>query len=297
MQWKPDFGMRWAALGVDFEMMGKDHQPNQQVYARICKALGGDPPVNFVFELFLDDKGEKISKTKGNGIAVEDWLKYAPAESLSLYQFHKPKSAKKLYFDVIPKAVDDYLAFLESYPGQGENEQLENAVWHIHAGSPPKPGAAITFALLLNLVSAANVETKDALWRFISKYANVTPESDPFLDKLVGYALAYYEDFVKPTKRFRAPTEKERAALADLDRRFAALPADAAAETIQNEVYAVGKEHGFEPLRDWFKGIYEVLLGQEQGPRFGSFVAIFGIPESRALIAQGLSGALAPQPA
>jgi lysyl-tRNA synthetase class 1 len=255
--------------------------------------LGGTPPEGFNYELFLDENGEKISKTKGNGITVEDWLKYAPAESLSLYQFHKPKSAKKLYFDVIPKAVDDYLSFLSAYGGQSENEQVENAAWHIHAGKPPKMGADISFALLLNLVSAANVETKASLWRFISKYApGVTPESDPFLDKLVGHALRYYEDFVKPTKVFRAPTDKERAALEDLSARIAKLPADASAETIQSEVYAVGKEAAFEPLRDWFKAIYEVLLGQAQGPRFGSFVGIFGIPETRALIAEALAGKL-----
>jgi lysyl-tRNA synthetase class 1 len=293
VQWKPDWALRWTALGVDYEMAGKDLIDSVKVSSAICRALGGAPPEGFNYELFLDENGEKISKTKGNGIAVEDWLKYAPAESLSLYQFHKPKSAKKLYFDVIPKAVDDYLSFLHAYPGQTEAERLENAVWHIHSGNPPAPGADISFALLLNLVSAANVESKESLWRFISKYAPaVTLQTDPFLDRLVGHALAYYADFVKPKKVFRAPSEKERAALEDLSTRFAALPADVRAETIQNEVYAVGKEHGFEPLRDWFKAIYEVLLGQEQGPRFGSFVAIFGIPETRTLIETALRGEL-----
>jgi lysyl-tRNA synthetase class 1 len=293
VQWKPDWALRWTALNVDYEMAGKDLIDSVKVSSAICRVLGGAPPDGFNYELFLDENGEKISKTKGNGISVEDWLKYAPAESLSLYQFHKPKSAKKLYFDVIPKAVDDYLAFLDAYAGQSESEKLENPVWHIHSGNPPKPGAPISYALLLNLVSAANVETKQSLWRFISKYApGLTPATDPFLDRLVGFALAYYEDFVKPKKSFRAATEKEREALMTLDARLAALPADATAETIQNEIYAVGKEYGFEPLRDWFKAIYEVLLGQEQGPRFGSFVAIFGIPETRALIAQGLRGEL-----
>jgi lysyl-tRNA synthetase class 1 len=293
VQWKPDWALRWTALGVDYEMAGKDLIDSVKVSSAICKVLGGAPPEGFNYELFLDENGEKISKTKGNGITVEEWLKYAPAESLSLYQFTKPKSAKKLYFDVIPKAVDDYLTFLAAYPTQSEAERLENAAWHIHAARPPTPGTDISFALLLNLVSAANVETNASLWRFISKYApDVTPASDPFLDKLVGHALAYYVDFVKPAKRFRAPTDKERAALEDLAERFAALPAESTPEAIQNVVYAVGKEHEFEPLRDWFKAIYEVLLGQTQGPRFGSFVAIFGIEETRRLIAEGLAGKL-----
>ena len=309
MQWKPDFGMRWAALGVDFEMFGKDHLPNQAIYARICKALGAEPPINFVYELFLDQNGEKISKSKGNGISVEEWLRYAPPESLSLYNFQKPKTAKRLYFDVIPKAVDEYLTFLDAYPGQNEAERLENPVWHIHAGGPPAPeavaryapatneaaSAPISFALLLNLVSAADAATKDQLWRFIAKYApGASPTSHPRLDNLCGYAIAYYDSFVKPAKRFRLPTDKERAAIMDLIARFKALPADATdGELIQTEVYAVGKECGFEPLREWFKALYEVLLGQEQGPRFGSFAAIFGLPETIALMRRALAGELA----
>jgi lysyl-tRNA synthetase class 1 len=288
-------------------MMGKDHQPNQGVYARIAKILGHEPPVNYVFELFLDDKGEKISKTKGNGIAVEDWLRYAPQESLALYQFQKPRTAKRLYFDVIPKAVDEYISFLDSYPEQNEAEQLENPVWHIHNGKPPPPertgrfapmtnsaaATSISFALLLNLVSAANAETKDHLWKFIGKYApGATPASHPRLDQLCGYAIAYYDDFVKPAKKFRQPTEKERVAFNALAEELRAAPVGADAEALQNIVYEVGKKHGFEPLRDWFKALYEVLLGQEQGPRFGSFIAIFGIDESVRLIERGLKGAL-----
>ena len=294
MQWKPDFGMRWAALGVDFEMFGKDHQPNQQVYARICKALGAEPPVNYVYELFLDQHGEKISKTKGNGISVEQWLSYAAPESLSLYNFQKPRTAKKLYFDVIPKAVDEYLTYVESYHTQNTAEQLENPAWHIHAGNPPKDLTPISFALLTNLVSASNAETKDLLWAFIGKYApGTTPQSHPFLDKLTDYAIAYFNDFVKPTKKFRAATDKERAAFEDLIKRLDALPADTTdGETIQNEVYAVGKEHNFEPLRDWFKALYEVLFGVESGPRFGQFAAIFGVRETAALLRKGLAGEL-----
>ncbi len=292
MQWKPDFGMRWAALGVDFEMFGKDHLPNQPVYARICQALGAEPPINYVYELFLDQDGQKISKTKGNGISIEDWLKYAAPESLSLYNFQKPKTAKKLYFDVIPKAVDEYLAHVEAYKKQNLAERLENPAWHIHDGEPPSALTPISFALLMNLVSASNAETKQLLWAFIGKYApGVTPETNPFLDKLCDYAIRYFEDFVKPMKRFRAASDKERAAFEDLARRLDALPDDITdGEAIQNEVYAVGKEHDFEPLRDWFKALYEVLFGEESGPRFGQFAAIFGVRQTSALLRQGLAG-------
>jgi lysyl-tRNA synthetase class 1 len=293
MQWKPDFGMRWAALGVDFEMFGKDHLPNQPIYARICEALGAEPPINYVYELFLDQEGQKISKTKGNGISIEDWLKYAAPESLSLYNFQKPKTAKKLYFDVIPKAVDEYISFVDAYQKQNLAERLENPAWHIHDGAPPKELTPISFALLMNLVSASNAETKELLWAFIGKYApGVSPATHPFLDKLCNYAIRYFEDFVKPTKKFRVATDKERAAFEELIARFEALPADTTdGEAIQNEVYAVGKAHGFEPLRDWFKALYEVLFGEESGPRFGQFAAVFGLRDTIALLRQGLSGA------
>ncbi len=286
LQWKPDFGMRWAALGVDFEMFGKDHQPNAALYSKICRILGVEPPVQYVYELFLDDKGEKISKSKGNGIAIEEWLKYASPESLALYMFQKPRTAKRLYFDVIPKAVDEYLAHLDGYQSQNEAERLENPAWHIHSGQVGQEGSPVSFALLLNLVSAANAETKAQLWAFIAKYApGVTPENHPLLDRLTGYALAFYEDRVKPTKRFRPASEMERAAMLDLAARFEAFdPGETDGELIQNAVYEVGKAHGFEPLRDWFKALYEVLLGQEQGPRFGSFAAIFGVRATAELI-------------
>ncbi|MFZ4070099.1 MAG: lysine--tRNA ligase [Caulobacterales bacterium] len=294
LQWKPDFGMRWAALGVDFEMFGKDHQPNMGVYSAICRALGVEAPVQFVYELFLDEVGEKISKSKGNGISVEQWLTYATPESLSLYMYQRPRAAKKLYFDVIPKAVDEYLSFLDAFPRQNLAEQLENPVWHIHQGKPPQYGSPVSFALLLNLVSAANAETKEQIWAFVAKYApGATPADQPLLDALIGYALRYYEDFVKPSKKFRAATEKEQAAFADL---AAALDGFDASETdgekIQQEVFEVGKRHGFEPLRDWFKALYEVLLGQEQGPRFGSFAAIFGVRQTAELVRKGAAGAM-----
>lgn len=290
LQWKPDFGMRWAALGVDFEMFGKDHQPNMSVYSKICRILGEEPPVQFVYELFLDDKGEKISKSKGNGISVEQWLRYASPESLALYNFQKPRTAKRLFFDVIPKAVDEYLTFLDGYANQNAADQLENPVWHIHDGEPPRQGSPVSFSLLLNLVSAANAETKEQLWGFLSKYADgANAASNPLLDGLCGYALAYYEDFVLPAKRFRSPTELERSGLLSLRDRLRSVRAGADAESLQNEVYAVGKELGFEPLREWFKALYEVLLGQEQGPRFGSFIAIFGVEQTVALIEKKLS--------
>lgn len=292
LQWKPDFGMRWAALGVDFEMYGKDHQVNGAIYSRICRILGAEPPVQFCYELFLDQVGEKISKTKGNGIAVEEWLRYAPAESLALYMFQKPKTAKRLYFDVIPKAVDEYRQHLAAYAGQTPEQRIENPVWHIHSGEPPAPGADISFALMLNLVSAANASSKETLWGFIGRYApDASPASEPFLDRLADYALAYYEDFVKPAKSYRAPNAQERAGLEGLLARLGALsPDERDAELIQTEVYSAGKDAGFEQLRDWFQALYEVLLGQSQGPRFGGFAAIYGLPRTIALIRRALAG-------
>ncbi|GBF56504.1 lysine-tRNA ligase [Candidatus Phycosocius bacilliformis] len=291
MQWKPDFGMRWAALGVDFEMYGKDHQTNGPIYSKICRILGAEPPVQYCYELFLDQNGEKISKSKGNGISVEQWLTYAPPESLSLYNFQKPRAAKKLYFDVIPRAVDEYLQFLDAFHREEPARQLENPVWHIHNGRPPQTGSPISFGLLLNLVSAANAETKEVLWGFIRRYAPAaTPEDQPLLDQLAGFALAYYRDFILPTKKFRAPSPAERAAILDLKAELEALGPDMRdGDAIQNRVFEVGKTHQFDNLRDWFKALYEVLLGQEQGPRFGGFVALFGVTETIALIDERLA--------
>ena len=290
LQWKPDFGMRWAALGVDFEMFGKDHQDNAPIYSRICKILGARPPLQYVYELFLDEKGEKISKSKGNGISVEEWLSYAPTTSLSLYQFQKPRTAKKLYFDVIPKTVDEYLKFLENYPGEAPERQIENPVWHIHEGRPPQDGSPVSFALLLNLASAANAGDKETLWGFISRYApEASPETHPLLDELAGFAIRYYVDFVKPAKTYRAPDEKERAALADLAAQLRAHTGEVDAGTLQSLVFSVGKAHEFEPLRAWFTALYEVLLGQSQGPRFGSFIALYGVSETAVMIDDALT--------
>ncbi|MCQ0989957.1 lysine--tRNA ligase [Jiella marina] len=306
-QWKADWALRWAALGVDYEMAGKDLIDSVTLSSKICRVLGARPPEGFNYELFLDDKGQKISKSKGNGLTIEDWLAYASPESLSLYMFQKPKTAKKLYFDVIPKAVDDYYAFVSAYQRQDARQQLQNPVWHIHDGHPPAHGIAVPFAMLLNLVSASNAGDKGTLWGFISRYApGVTQETDPELDRLVGYALRYYDDFVKPAKRFRAPDAVEREALAALDAKLASLPADADGETIQGAMLDVarpieryqdhkkkGPEGGPGVSVEWFQALYQILLGQERGPRFGSFVALYGIGETRSLIAQALEGKLA----
>ncbi len=294
-QWKADWAMRWFALGVDYEMAGKDLIDSVALSSKICKALGAPPPEGFNYELFLDEQGQKISKSKGNGLTIEDWLRYATPESLSLYMFQKPKTAKRLYFDVIPKAVDEYLTFLAKFPALEGKAVIDNPIWHIHAGQPPAAELPISFALLLNLVSASNAEDTDTLWGFIRRYApGATAQDHPVLDQLAGYAVAYYKDFVKPTKKFRAPDDKERTALAALDKALAGVDADkATGAELQTIVYEAGKTNGFaDNLRDWFKAIYEVLLGQSQGPRFGSFIELYGVENTRKLIAAGLDGAL-----
>ena len=293
LQWKPDMGMRWAALGVDYEMYGKDHLSQAPLYSAICKIAGGIPPEQYMYEMFLDDSGQKISKSKGNGISLDDWLKYGSPESLALFMFQKPRTAKKLYFDVIPKAVDEYIAFLEAYHSNetSEEQRLENPVWHIHAGKVPDERYPVSFALLLNLVSASNANTREVLWGNIRAYApGATPQANPGLDRLVGFALSYYEDFVKPTKVFRAANDQERAALEDLAARLDAMGDQRDGKLVQDVVYEVGKAHGFEPLRAWFAALYEVLLGQTQGPRFGSFAALFGCAKTAAMIRSALAG-------
>ncbi|HRN88065.1 lysine--tRNA ligase [Hyphomicrobium sp.] len=309
LQWKPDFGMRWAALGVDFEMFGKDHQTNAPIYDKICKILGGVAPEHYVYELFLDDKGEKISKSKGNGLTIDEWLTYASPESLALFMFQKPRTAKRLYFDVIPRAVDEYLQLLAAYPRQEGKARLDNAVWHIHNGNPPSHTvpAGVTFALLLNLVAASNADDKAVLWGFIRRHLpEASPEAYPLLDELAGYAVRYYADFVKPKKRHRAPDDVERGALEALSDALAKVPAEAPAEDLQTVLYDVGRTipryqdlnaKGATPEKPgvsnaWFNSIYEILLGESKGPRFGSFIALYGIEETRALIEAALKGEL-----
>ena len=297
LQWRPDWAARWTALEVDYEMSGKDLVDSVRVSNRVCKVLGGEPPDGFHYELFMDENNQKISKSKGNGLTMEDWLRYGAPESLAYYMFQSPKSAKRLYFDVIPKASDEYLQQLDAYnrpagPGDNVANRLDNPVWSVHAGNPPAKGSPVSFSLLLNLVSAANASDKTILWGFLKAYLpGSDPASEPLLDRLADYAIHYYEDFVRPAKTFRPPNEMERAAFADLAARFRALPVDCRdVELIQNEVYAAGKEAGFEPLRAWFTALYEVLLGQSQGPRFGTFAAIFGLDRTLALIERALNG-------
>ncbi|GBD46862.1 lysine--tRNA ligase [Methylopila sp. Yamaguchi] len=308
LQWKPDFGARWAALDADFEMFGKDHQTNAPIYDRICEILGGVAPQHYVYELFLDENGQKISKSKGNGLTIDEWLTYASPESLALYMYHKPREAKRLHFDVIPRAVDEYFQFLGGFGRQEPKQQLGNPVWHIHSGQPPAADMPVSFALLLNLVSASNAENRAVLWGYIGRYApGVTAETHPKLDELVGYALRYYEDHVKPTKRFAAPDEVERQALESLDAALGALPADAPSEDVQAALYDVARAvpryqdfnaKGATPERpgvsqEWFSALYKTLIGQEKGPRFGSFIALYGVDETRALIRRALDGELA----
>jgi lysyl-tRNA synthetase class 1 len=301
-QWKADWAMRWVALGIDYEMAGKDLIDSVKLSGKICSALGGTPPEGFNYELFLDEKGQKISKSKGNGLTIDEWLRYASPESLSLFMYREPKSAKRLYFDVIPRNVDDYQQFLEGFPRQDARQQLANPVWHIHAGHPPAADMPVTFQLLLTLVSSSNAENAATLWGFIGRYRpGVTPQTHPKLDATVGYAINYYRDFVAPTKKFREPTDTERAALQDLRDALSQLPANSSAEDIQNLVYEIGRREPFlDAVKkgkdgrpgvslDWFNMLYQVLLGQEKGPRFGSFVAVYGLPNAVAMI----DGALA----
>ena len=296
LTWRVDWPARWMALGVDYEMSGKDLVDSIRVSSRISKALGAEPPETFTYELFMDEQNQKISKSKGNGLTMEEWLRYGAPESLAYYMFTSPKSAKRLYFDVIPKATDEYLQHLDSYNrakadrGNPVNP-LDSPVWSVHGGEPPAHGSPISFSLLLNLVTVVGSGDPAVIWGFLSRYLpGATPASEPMLDRLVGFAIHYYEDFVLPAKKFRPATDKERAAFADLVARLQTLPADCAdGEAIQNEVYEAGKAAGFEPLRAWFQALYEVLLGQSQAPRFGSFAAIYGLGNTIQLIEKALA--------
>lgn len=315
LQWKPDFGARWAALGVDFEMYGKEHATNEKIYDAICRALGGRQPEHFSYELFLDENGQKISKSTGNGVSIDQWLTYASTESLAYFMYQKPKTAKRMHFDVIPKAVDEYHQQLRAYTTQDAKARLNNPVWHIHGGNVPTSDMLVPFSMLLNIASVSNAEDKDTLWGFIQKYApDATAENNPTMDQAAGFAVAYFNDFVKPAKTYRLPTDQERAALTDLV--TALRSPQAALETIakknvlvgnedplpeadftsdeflQSVVFAIGKIHEFDPLRAWFSTLYEVLLGATQGPRFGSFIALYGVEETITLIEKGLAGEL-----
>ncbi|MDF1707701.1 MAG: lysine--tRNA ligase [Paracoccaceae bacterium] len=292
LQWKPDFGARWAALDVDFEMYGKDHSTNTPIYDRICEILGGRKPEHFTYELFLDENGEKISKSKGNGLTIDEWLTYASTESLSYFMYQKPKTAKRMHFDVIPRAVDEYHQQLRAYPDQDASGKVNNPVWHIHGGNPPESRMVVPFSMLLNLASVSAAEEKSKLWGFIQRYApEAAPETHPDLDQAAGFAVRYYNDFVKPQKIYRAPSDLEREALVDLRDQLKTWDGGLDAEALQGLVFAVGRDR-FDPLRDWFTALYEVLLGASQGPRFGGFIALYGVDETVALIDRALAGDL-----
>jgi lysyl-tRNA synthetase class 1 len=302
LQWKPDWAMRWFALGVDYEMSGKDLIDSVKLSGEICRALGGLPPEGFNYELFLDENGQKISKSKGNGLTIDEWLRYASPESLSLFMYREPKAAKRLYFDVIPRHVDEYQQYLEAYERQDARQRLANPAWHIHSGDPPKAEVPISFNMLLTLVASSNAENAETLWGFIGRYRpGVTARTHPRLNRLVEYAIHYFRDFVLPAKKYREPNAAERAALLDLRDALSQLPADASAEAIQDVVYEVGRREPFLDHKkkakdgkpgvalDWFNLLYQVLLGQEKGPRFGSFVAVYGLQNTVDMI----DGALA----
>jgi lysyl-tRNA synthetase class 1 len=292
LQWKVDWAARWVALGVDYEMAGKDLIDSVTQSGKIARVLGGRPPEGFNYEMFLDDKGEKISKSKGNGLSLEEWLRYGSEPSLAFYIYREPKRAKSLHIGVIPRAVDEYWQFREKYPAQPIEQKLGNPVHHIHDGKVPETKLPVTYGLLLNLVSLPGVADKETAWKFVQRYApGTSPDSDPELDELIGLAVNYAHDFVGPGLERRAPTAMEAEALRDLDSELAKLPVDAEAETIQNAVFDVGKRHPFESLRGWFQALYETLLGSSQGPRMGSFIALYGIENSRKLIAEALASA------
>jgi len=307
LQWKPDWALRWLALEVDYEMYGKDHIDNAKIAKSICKMLGGKPPEGLHYELFLDEKGEKISKSKGNGISVDDWLTYATRESLALFMFREPKVAKKLHIDLIPKSVEGYEQFIEAFSRQSLDQQLSNPVWHIHCGSPPAPEGTskhrISFSMLLNLVSSSDVDRPETLWKFITRYdPNLSPTDHPRLDKMAKHAILYAREFVRPYRQFRTPTDAEKDMLMDLDSVLAGMHQNADADEIQTAVYDVGRRH-FPEVKtskhgsrteislEFFSALYQVLLGQETGPRFGSFIAAHGISETRDLIKTALARA------
>jgi len=292
LQWKVDWAMRWVALGVDYEMSGKDLIDSVTASGKIARILGARPPEGFTYEMFLDEKGEKISKSKGNGLSLDQWLTYGPQESLAFFAYREPKKAKQLHMGVIPRAIDEYWQFRANHPAQPLEQQLGNPVHHIHNGPPPAEPLPISFGLLLNLVGVLGSTDREVIWGYLRNYVpDASAERFPALDDLIGHAIAYHHDFIAPTLQRRAPTEQEAAALRALDAKLAALHADAGAEAIQTEVYEVGKGAGFENLRDWFKALYETLLGSSQGPRMGSFIALYGIENTRRLIAEALAAA------
>ena len=290
LQWKVDWAMRWFTFDVDFEMYGKDLTESAILSNKICRTLGKKPPNGFAYELFLDEKGEKISKSKGNGITIEQWLRYASPESLSLYMYQNPTRAKKLYSDVVPKAVDEYLSLIESFPKQSPKEQLLNPVWHVHSGKPPNEKIVMSFSMLLNLVGSSNAENKEILWKFIQRFHDeIKPKNYLILDQLTEYAINYFKDKVEPNKKYKSPNEDEKKALENLVKKLETIAQETNPEDIQTVVYSTGKENGYEKnLRDWFILIYEVLFGSKDGPRMGFFISFFGVKDTIKLINEKL---------
>ena len=286
LQWKVDWAMRWYAIDVDFEMYGKDLIESAILSTKIIKLLGKTNPSGFSYELFLDEKGEKISKSKGNGITIDQWLKYASPESLSLFMYQNPKRAKKLYKEIVPKAVDEYLDFIEKSKTQDDLQTLMNPVWHVHNGKIPKENNIMSFSMLLNLVEASNSDSKDLLWKFVKKYkADISEKDQPIFDGLISYAIKYYIDVIKPNKKYKKPNKEEKLALQALVKTLDECTDKMNPEDIQTKIYAVGKDNGYkENLRDWFKLIYEVVFGDENGPRMGFFISFFGTSETKELI-------------
>ncbi|MFV0430988.1 MAG: lysine--tRNA ligase [Alphaproteobacteria bacterium] len=292
LQWKVDWAMRWAALDVDYEMHGKDLIDSYTLGAKICRVLGGEPPQNLAYELFLDEEGSKISKSKGNGLTMDEWLRYGPEESLAYYMFLKPTTAKRLYFDVIPKHVDEWVSQVEAYHQQSDlTKQMNNPVWHTYNGDVPQISLPVSFSMLLNLASVVHAQDKDILWGFIKTYdSSLNAQNNPLLDRLCQHAVLYYKDRIKPTITYRMPTDAEKKALISLLEKLNTADEQTQGSELQNMVYATGKEFEYENLRDWFKALYEILLGQSQGPRMGSFFALYGLENSKNLIARIIKG-------
>ena len=296
LQWKCDWAMRWDALGVDYEMAGKDLIDSVALSSKINKQIGSTPPEGFNYELFLDQNGEKISKSKGNGLTIEEWLSYGPQESLSYFMYGHPKRAKRLYFDVIPKSVDEYLTQMKNFISQSDEEQLNNPSLYVHNIQPsemPKENTTIPFSLLLNLASVCHAEDPEIIWGFIEKYSPGTKlQNNKFLENMVNLSVVYFNDMIKPNKKYRLPDDNETKALKELSNGLIKLDKSSSSEEIQKLVFSIGKENNFENLRDWFKSLYEILLGQSEGPRMGSFISLYGIKETKNLIDDALLGKL-----
>jgi len=290
LQWKVDWAMRWMSLDVDYEMCGKDLTESVELASKICAIMDKKPPVNLIYEMFLDERGEKISKSVGNGISVEDWLRYASPESLSLYMFQKPKSAKKLFFDVIPKSIDEYYSHLNKFHQLDDQDRYDNPIWHIHNGKAPKLKSEITFNSLLNLVSACNSNEKEVIWGFVNEYdKSLNSKESPEFDLLIQNAINYYSDFVFPNKSYLKIDDSSKPIFLDIKELLIKIDVDSSSEEIQTAIYEIGKKYNFENLREFFKLIYQILLGQEQGPRLGSFIKLYGIKKTIKLIDNVLS--------